>query len=336
MTRKINNSYLLGQSNAPTTGGDMLKTRSDGTLVWEGVEDYTFVPVSWYGGTAVFGGGYTSAAEDTIDYLTMATTGNATDFGNLLSATQYFGSCSNGSRILFTGGTTQNVIQYITVASTGDAIDFGDLPANTVGCASVSDGTRGLIGGGGSGSGGADSTNVISYVIMGTTGNATDFGDLTVVKSKPSACTDGTKGVWLGGSVDASTMQDVIDYVTISTTGNATDFGNLSSGRQSAAACSDDTRGINGGGYNGSAYINVLEYITIASTGNSTDFGDFSATVELPGACSDGTKGLWAHGLSGGSTSNIIEYVTMQTTGNSTDFGDLTVARYNPTGSSGD
>jgi len=33
MTRKINNSYELGQSNAPTDGGDMLKTRADGTIV---------------------------------------------------------------------------------------------------------------------------------------------------------------------------------------------------------------------------------------------------------------------------------------------------------------
>ena len=44
MTRKINNSYLLGQSNAPTTAGDMLKTRNDGTLVWEEVDGEDYLP----------------------------------------------------------------------------------------------------------------------------------------------------------------------------------------------------------------------------------------------------------------------------------------------------
>ena len=58
MTRKINNSYLLGQSNAPTTGGDMLKTRTDGTPVWEEVDGTDYIFVKWYGGRGVWAGGY--------------------------------------------------------------------------------------------------------------------------------------------------------------------------------------------------------------------------------------------------------------------------------------
>ena len=60
MTRKINNSYLLGQSNAPTTGGDMLKTRSDGTPVWEEVDGTAYIPLVYYGGRGLWGGGVSS------------------------------------------------------------------------------------------------------------------------------------------------------------------------------------------------------------------------------------------------------------------------------------
>ena len=61
MTRKINNSYLLGQSNVPTVGGgdvgphpggQMIKTRSDGTLVWEAVAGSLYN--LWYGDRGVF------------------------------------------------------------------------------------------------------------------------------------------------------------------------------------------------------------------------------------------------------------------------------------------
>ena len=75
MTRKINNSYELGQSNAPTDGGDMLKTRGDGTLVWEGVADTTYEP-KWYGGRGVFGGGSTSSVtrSNIVEYITISST----------------------------------------------------------------------------------------------------------------------------------------------------------------------------------------------------------------------------------------------------------------------
>ena len=84
MTRKINNSYELGQSNAPDTGGDMLKTRGDGTLVWEGVADTTFVP--WvFGGTnsGFASGGYTGSRSNVIDKFSFTSNTTATDHGDL-------------------------------------------------------------------------------------------------------------------------------------------------------------------------------------------------------------------------------------------------------------
>jgi len=48
--------------------------------------------------------------------------------------------------------------------------------------ASCSNGTRGLFGGG------AGPSNVIDYVTIQTTGNATDFGDLTVARGELASC----------------------------------------------------------------------------------------------------------------------------------------------------
>jgi hypothetical protein len=62
--------------------------------------------------------------------VTIASTGNATDFGDLLSATSVMAGTSSSTRGIFAGGnsgTQTNVIQYITIATTGNATDFGDL-----------------------------------------------------------------------------------------------------------------------------------------------------------------------------------------------------------------
>ena len=81
-------------------------------------------------------GGQTSGGKtQTMDYVTMASGGNATNFGNLLygspqSGTNQAGATSNATRGIIGGGDTganRDVIQYITIASQGVATDFGDL-----------------------------------------------------------------------------------------------------------------------------------------------------------------------------------------------------------------
>ena len=71
-------------------------------------------------------------------------------------------------------------IQYITIATTGNATDFGDLTVGRHAPAGVESDTRGVIGGGATGSGTGNYSNVMDYITIATTGNATDFGDLTV------------------------------------------------------------------------------------------------------------------------------------------------------------
>lgn len=54
----------------------------------------TFMPASSIG-YGLFGGGYGSAASNVIDYVTIASTGNATDFGDLTVARYYLAGLSN-------------------------------------------------------------------------------------------------------------------------------------------------------------------------------------------------------------------------------------------------
>ena len=80
----------------------------------------------------------------------------------------------------------------------------------------------------------------IEYVNIDTTGNATDFGNLTVGRDSGSAAGSRTRAIFLGGSTPG--VSDVIDYVTVATTGNATDFGNCIHNGVYSASWADNTR----------------------------------------------------------------------------------------------
>ena len=83
----------------------------------------------------IFGGGIISGVPgiNTIDYVTISTPGNATDFGDLTVARYDLAATSNGTddRGIFGGGYDGsdqiNVIDYVTISTPGNATDFGDL-----------------------------------------------------------------------------------------------------------------------------------------------------------------------------------------------------------------
>ena len=92
----------------------------------------------------VSGGGITSPAYiDVIEYYTLATLGNAIDFGNLSANRAYGGACASPTRVVFVGGYLApsggtNVCEYVQIATTGNAIDFGDITDEhwSISCAS--------------------------------------------------------------------------------------------------------------------------------------------------------------------------------------------------------
>ena len=174
--------------------------------------------------------------------------------------------------------------------------------------------------------------NTIQYVAPATTGNAQDFGDVTVARSDGAACSNGTRAIFGGGY--ASALSNVIDYVTTATTGNAQDFGDMLETGSGHAALSDGTKGVFAGGYmstTSNAIVNTIQFVTIDTAGNMADFGDLLATQRRMAGTSDATRGLFAGGQG---PSNVIQYITVATPGNAIDFGDLTVSTQKCSGAS--
>ena len=168
--------------------------------------------ITFYGDKAVFCAGHASAARDHIDYISISTQADASDQGNCLHAMSIGGGngVSNGPRGCVAGGeytgvVSSDVIQYVTFASLGDATDFGDLTLRRKqGIAAGSNGTIGLFAGGNpSGVGGFGSQcDIIDYITIATTGDASDFGDLTAVKGAIGSVNSDTRFCMAGGHHD--------------------------------------------------------------------------------------------------------------------------------------
>ena len=285
----------------------------------------------------VFGGGAISGspyAQNVMQYITVKTTGNTVDFGNLTSikSDQNYGSVASSTRGIFAStanhppATQVNSIDYFTIASTGNASDFGDLPLTTShGYSSLSSSTRGVFTAENSIFNG---TMTMQYITIASTGNSSNFGSQHYGRGRAAGLASPTRGVTAGGySSTGGGFTNSMEYLTIASTGNGTDFGDLTIARQQLMGLSTNTRGVFAGGNGSGGTKNTYDYITIASTGNATDFGDMNVAKSVAGATSDPTRGV----VGGGSTTNevpmdSIEYITVASTGNGTDFGDLLVA----------
>ena len=175
----------------------------------------------------LFMGGYAPSSPyivNIIDYITIATAGNATDFGDLTSVKQSPAAASNNTRGINFGGVTPSnidIIDYVTIASTGNALDFGDSSVTRSNYAGAASTVRAVAAGGGTPS----NSDVIDYVTIASTGDATDFGDLTQAGKAPAPAANGIRAVFAGRHTPGK--QTTMDYITIASTGNAADYGDL-------------------------------------------------------------------------------------------------------------
>jgi len=263
-----------------------------------------------------------------IEYITISTTGNAIDFGDITGTVRgYGGAFASSTRGVFaggqSGGSNQNAIDFVTISSTGNGISFGGLLELVRYPTGFSNSTRGLISGGLNPS----STNTIQYVTIASTGNTIDFGDTSGGTSHGGAsCASSTRGlIQRGATTD-------IEFITISTLGNTASFGNETVSRNAGVGVSNAIRGIFGGGYAPTS-TNVIDYITIATLGNAIDFGDLTSGRGYLASMSSTTRGVFATGGSYPAGSNIIDYVTIMSTGNAVDFGDTSTGA--PLGAAG-
>ena len=258
---------------------------------------------------------------DTIDFLTISTFGDSTDFGNLTQDRRSGGSMgSSETRGLFAGGqhpspfTFFNIIDFVTIASTGNATDFGDLENKAYNVRGCSSRTRGVAACGQKGPSFA-AVNTIEYVTIASTGDANDFGDLSTVRTLVAGAASSTRGLFAGGH----DVTNVIDFITISTLGDAVDFGDLQSGaaRKGMLSCSNSTRAVFAGGETPSN-SNIIDFVTIATLGDGQNFGDLTFVTNTSSGTSSPTRGIFA-----GGSADTIDKVEILTTGDAVDFGNL-------------
>ena len=253
----------------------------------------------WSGGGGYNPGSPTGSYVNFIDFVTIANSSNATDFGDQTAEKGYHAGLSNETRGIIAGGYNDSVgkidvIEFITIATAGNAQDFGDLTAARMQLAAAGSPTRGLFFGGSINPNVLG--NVVDFITIATTGNAQDFGDMTSTTKYGNATSSNTRAVYGGGlAPNDTTFVNTIEFFTIASTGNGTDFGDLTINRSTTpGSTSNNTRGVIVGGdlQPSNAFTNTMQHITIATTGNSLDFGDMLTVGAYRNCTSDSHGGL--------------------------------------------
>ena len=192
----------------------------------------------------VFGGGFQhpspSSSVDVIDYIEIATIGNALDFGNLSAAKNSLAAVSSPTRGVFSGGTSPGITEYITIASKGNATTDA-LPYDSGTTTGASNSVKAIF----------ETDKGIFSLNISSLGNQEYFGDLTTTREDASCASSPTRVCFAGGITPSpSPAVNIIDYVTIASTGNAIDFGDVSyagvDGMTYGGGCSDSHGGLGG------------------------------------------------------------------------------------------
>ena len=151
------------------------------------------------GTKGLWGGGQgPSANYYTIVAYEFATTGTGTKFGELSDNPSANTAVSSGIRCVFAGGASSgviNTIEYVTIATEGNTTDFGDLTVARRNLAGCNNRIRGTFSGGHpQSSGSGNNVNTIDFITIATTGDAQDFGDLTLIRRCSNAGGSDTHG----------------------------------------------------------------------------------------------------------------------------------------------
>ena len=136
-TDQIDLIIIASKGDSVDSGGDLTRSRRECAGASNNVR-------------GVFGGG-DDPVVSTIDYITLASLGNAINFGELSTKRTNAKGVSSQRRALFVGGTPSypagvNIIEYVEIATTGNTRDFGDLSVARRSLGGVSDCHGGLGG----------------------------------------------------------------------------------------------------------------------------------------------------------------------------------------------
>ena len=297
-------------------------------------------------GRGIFASGWndSNSTVKNIDYINIVSTGNATAWGEIITAGMALGSgASNNIRGVYCGGFTAaptnariSTIQALTIPTAGEIFNFGDLQFNSQQMSGVGNATRGVYAMGyayPNMSPVSDNSINMHYTMIHfmSSANRTDFGDIVPGAGSRdlATCETPIRGYFAGGEgTDQSpTNNKNITIKGFANNSESLNFGELSTHSQRGAAVGSATRGCFIIGSSIPAYINTIEYITLTTSGETSDFGDATSNAGSlnNNSASNTIRGVYHIGRStpGGSVLNTLDYITIATTGNAQDFGDL-------------
>ena len=132
-------------------------------------------------------------------------------------------------------------------ADNSESLNFGELSQNSLRGSGVGSATRGvfLLG---QLTGTNTVTNIMEYITLTTSGEVTDFGDITTgntSNNNNNSASNTIRGVYhIPRSSHGGAELNTLEYITIATTGNATDFGDLNYVSRDGAGLSDSHGGL--------------------------------------------------------------------------------------------
>ena len=300
----------------------------------------TDVPTLDGGARGTFTGGEPSISNN-MDFITIPTRGNATDYGDYIinngtgnrtivsSSTRGF--CSGGESP--SAGDSHNTLGKHEYATTGSAIDFANLTFTSKGGPGLSNATRAVQARGYGAP--ALAHEDVCFFTMATQQDAIDFGDLASGASYGgSGVASPTRAVIaVSRTGDGGEFTNSLELCRIATTGNFLDFGDAISADHTdfAMAAGNATRGVFAGGQDSPNTETDISFITIATKGNATKFGDLHTAHSYAASASDSITMVIAGGQG---TTDRMDAISILNGGESVDFGNLTVSKTQMTGCS--
>ena len=192
-----------------------------------------------------------SGSHNVISYMTIATTGNSVNYGDLAVAKSTMSTFNTPTRAVMAGGyavpanSRINSIDYLTISTTGNSAEFGDLSQTAgfnngmQGCNAV----RAVMVLGNITPSGTQCVNTVEHFQMATLGNSIDFGDVSTASEFNTAASSSTRCVWHIPAAQGG-AGDKLEYVQIMTTGNGIDFGDMSVSKDRTSGCSNGHGGL--------------------------------------------------------------------------------------------
>ena len=247
---------------------------------------------------SAYNGPGTIGSSNEIEYITIASKGDAIDFGDRTQSGYGGQAVSSSTRGVFLSNREPNndVIDYVEISTVGNALDFGDLTSNGgYSAGNLNSPTRGFVAGGT-----PSKFSDIQMITIASKGNAIKTGDLPRGTDNSTGASNSIRGIVSGGEAPTSPnninskIADLFVMYLVSE-GNAVNFGDLTEPRMRCAGTANQTRAIFAGGFTPQPSFTgrtSIDTVIFSSEGNAVSFGELGRVKHQFGATSDSHGGL--------------------------------------------